>query len=110
MRRVGESTPDLTMDVFLDALRRAATAHGVHESEDLGGVYDESWAEWYAAHMAAELEEYDLQGSDLARLLRNAAERHATAADAHPEEWPQWYATHMLPALKAPTARSVTGE
>lgn len=41
--------------VILDALKKAAAAHGVHEAEDLGGVYDEQWPEWYADHMAATL-------------------------------------------------------
>jgi hypothetical protein len=27
----------------------------VHEKADLGGVYDEQWPEWYAAHMAKAL-------------------------------------------------------
>lgn len=43
--------------VLLDLLRDAAAAHGVHEAEDLDGVYDEQWPEWYAAHMAHALVE-----------------------------------------------------
>lgn len=43
--------------VLLDLLRVAAAAHGVHEAEDLDGVYDEQWPEWYAAHMAHALVE-----------------------------------------------------
>ncbi|MFC7535229.1 VOC family protein [Actinoplanes sp. GCM10030250] len=34
------------------ALRDAATAHGVYEKEELGGVPDEEWPAWYADHMA----------------------------------------------------------
>jgi hypothetical protein len=41
--------------VLLDHLRQAAAAHGIHEKEDLGGVYDEQWPEWYAAHMTETL-------------------------------------------------------
>lgn len=44
-------------EILLDLLRQAAAAHGVHEQEDLGGVYDEAWPEWYAAHMAGALAE-----------------------------------------------------
>jgi hypothetical protein len=44
------------LEVILDALKRAAKAHGVHEAEVLGGVYDEQWPEWYAAHMLATFE------------------------------------------------------
>ncbi|AUW42621.1 VOC family protein [Rhizobium leguminosarum] len=36
------------------ALRRAADAHGEHEKQN-GGVHDEKWPEWYAAHMLAEV-------------------------------------------------------
>jgi catechol 2,3-dioxygenase-like lactoylglutathione lyase family enzyme len=41
------STADLT-----SALRRAAIAHGEHESRT--GQHDENWPEWYAAYMVAE--------------------------------------------------------
>jgi catechol 2,3-dioxygenase-like lactoylglutathione lyase family enzyme len=41
------STADLT-----SALRRAAIAHGEHESRT--GQRDENWPEWYAAYMVAE--------------------------------------------------------
>ncbi|GLY94516.1 VOC family protein [Actinoplanes sp. NBRC 103695] len=34
------------------ALRDAAAAHGEYEKEQLGGVFDEQWPAWYAAHMA----------------------------------------------------------
>lgn len=44
-------------DILRDALRRAAEAHGVYEAEELGGVYDEDWPQWYAEHMARTLSE-----------------------------------------------------
>lgn len=44
-------------EILLDLLKRAATAHGVHEKEELGGVYDENWPAWYARHMARTLAE-----------------------------------------------------
>ena len=40
-----------TNEVILDVLKGAAAAHGVFEAEELGGVYDDEWPEWYAAHM-----------------------------------------------------------
>ncbi|MGK5742539.1 hypothetical protein [Micromonospora sp. URMC 103] len=43
------------IDVLLDALRRAAAAHGIHETQ-LGGP-DPDWPQWYAAHMAGTLRE-----------------------------------------------------
>ncbi len=38
-----------------DLLTRTAEAHGRFESEELGGVYDEAWPQWYAAFMARQL-------------------------------------------------------
>jgi hypothetical protein len=46
-----------TTDVLRDALKRAAEAHGVHEAEELGGVYDTEWPQWYAEHMTRTLRE-----------------------------------------------------
>ena len=43
-----------------ELLVAAATAHGVHEKEELGGVYDEQWPEWYATHIEAQLAERGL--------------------------------------------------
>jgi catechol 2,3-dioxygenase-like lactoylglutathione lyase family enzyme len=42
-----DSVPDLAA-----AMRRAAAAHGEHEKRT--GQYDEQWADWYAAYIAAE--------------------------------------------------------
>jgi len=51
--------------ILLELLKNAAAAHGIHEKEDLGGVFDEQWPEWYAAHMTTALHE---QGYTLAPL------------------------------------------
>lgn len=45
------------VEVILDALRRAAEAHGIHEAEVLGGEYDTRWPEWYARHIARTLDQ-----------------------------------------------------
>lgn len=50
-----ELSPEQTLSVILDVLNQAATAHGIHEATDLGGVRDEQWPEWYAQHMVANL-------------------------------------------------------
>jgi hypothetical protein len=44
--------PDVTA-VLLDALKRAADAHHVHEAET--GTPDADWPAWYAEHMAGTL-------------------------------------------------------
>ena len=47
--------PAATTAAILDLLKQAAAAHGVHEKQDLGGVYDQNWPEWYTAHMVETL-------------------------------------------------------
>jgi len=37
------------------SFRHAASAHGVHEEFDLGGVHDVEWPAWYAEHMTGTL-------------------------------------------------------
>jgi hypothetical protein len=44
-----------TTEILTDALKQAAAAHGLHEAEVLGGVYDTEWPQWYAEHMARTL-------------------------------------------------------
>lgn len=48
-------------EILLGLLEQAAAAHGVHEQEELGGVYDEAWPEWYAEHMTRALAEQGLR-------------------------------------------------
>jgi len=38
---------------LVQALKRAAAAHGEHEARN-GGGYDQDWPQWYAAYMVAE--------------------------------------------------------
>lgn len=49
-----DTTPT-TYDAILDLLTGAAAAHGVYETEELGGIYDDAWPQWYAAHMTSAL-------------------------------------------------------
>ncbi|MFI5488373.1 hypothetical protein ACIBXA_11595 [Micromonospora echinaurantiaca] len=53
---------DPTTEVLLDALKRAAEAHGVHEQQL--GRPDPDWPQWYAEHMTRTLVEdgYRLTG------------------------------------------------
>jgi len=54
---MSQHTTPTTADIILDLLTQAASAHGVHEAEVLGGVYDIDWPQWYADHMARALAE-----------------------------------------------------
>ena len=42
-------------DVVLRLLKDTAAAHGVHEKENLGGVFDEQWPEWYSTYFTDKL-------------------------------------------------------
>ena len=42
-------------ELLRELLTRTAEAHGRFESEQLGGVYDEAWPQWYAAFMTQQL-------------------------------------------------------
>jgi hypothetical protein len=99
----------ITDAILLGALERAAAAHGAYEEHQLGGIYDESWPEWYAHHMAASLQDkgFGLDPSLLAEELRNAAAAHGRrdkAPDDPDTNWPAWYVTHMMPAVLANVA------
>jgi hypothetical protein len=94
----------LSTQTVLEALELAAAAHGVHEAEELGGVYDEQWASWYAAHMSRTLAEAGhAVGPDALRTaLEDAAAAHADhekEIGAKDPDWPQWYAARMTPTL-----------
>ena len=52
--RIDTTTATFTsVNDLMQALIRAATAHGEHEKR-MGGQYDEQWPAWYAAYMVAE--------------------------------------------------------
>jgi len=42
-------------DIVLRLLKDTAAAHGVFEKEQLGGVFDEQWPEWYATYFTDRL-------------------------------------------------------
>ncbi len=46
-----------TAELLTGLLKRAAEAHHIYEQNDLAGVHDKDWPQWYAAHMARELAE-----------------------------------------------------
>ncbi|MER6510582.1 VOC family protein [Nonomuraea sp. NPDC001636] len=47
------ATSYLSRGDLVEALKRAAAAHGEHETRN-GGAHDENWPEWYATYMVAE--------------------------------------------------------
>ena len=51
------ASSDLTKEELTGLLQDAEAAHGVYESEELGGVRDEEWAAWYAEFIVNALNE-----------------------------------------------------
>ncbi len=47
-------------DIVLRLLKDTAAAHGSFEKEQLGGVFDEQWPEWYAAYFTDRLHDEGL--------------------------------------------------
>lgn len=94
----------ITEATVLDALQRASAAHGEFEANELGGVYHEEWAEWYAEHMSASFRVagFVVAPGVLAEGLREAATAHGLR-DKTPEDpddaWPAWYAARMMPTI-----------
>jgi hypothetical protein len=83
-------------------LDKAKSAHGVYEAEELGGVYDEAWAQWYADYMmqngmAEVAGAGSLDAMRLAELLSRAdVEQRANEPG---ENWKPFYARYLAEAL-----------
>ena len=45
------ASDEITSEEMAGLLREAEAAHGVYEREELNGVRDEEWAEWYADYI-----------------------------------------------------------
>ena len=48
-------TTESDRDIILRLLKETAAAHGKHEAEELGGVFDEEWPEWYSTYLTDRL-------------------------------------------------------
>ena len=53
-------------ELLRQLLTAAAEAHHVYQRDELGGVNDEQWAQWYAVHMSRALEARGLSVSSAA--------------------------------------------
>jgi hypothetical protein len=90
-----------------EALTRLFTeteaAHGVYETTELGGVYDEEWPGWYATyaveHGIGALVGHDITADDLALLLTRGW-GELSALDPRPDEpWSSWMARWLFGEL-----------
>lgn len=80
-------------------LTQAEEAHGVYETSELNGVYDEQWPRWYAQyavdHGIAALIDRGVTVDELAAFLE-ASWDQTRRADAQPTEpWPAYTARRL---------------
>lgn len=79
-------------------LEAAGNAHGVYETNQLGGVYDQNWPDWYAAWLV----EHDvgaLLGSSPTVVTLSAQLQECDAVykqERRNESWPPFYARRLL--------------
>ena len=88
-----ETTPERAVAALL---RETQTAHGVYETDVLGGVYDEAWPAWYAAYLLDHGLGDHLPGAERLDVTSLTAELARLAADYERGEqsspWPDVYA------------------
>lgn len=72
--------PESMLKQIAALLERAKQEHSEYEAAVLNGVRDEEWEQWYAAWLVEHgINDYlnsDMQGSDLADLLRDINTQH----------------------------------
>lgn len=92
----------MTTDNFsaLEALlSEAEAAHGVYETAELNGVYDEHWPRWYAEyameHGIGALMGRDVSADELTRLLTTSWEELQRADPRPTEPWTTFVARRL---------------
>ena len=91
----------------IDALRalldEAEAAHGVYETTELDGVYDQAWPSWYARyaveHGIGDLLGHPVSTERLAELLGRAFTDFKEAEPAGTEPWAMYTAERITAEL-----------
>ncbi len=82
---------------------QAEVAHGSYEAVELGGVYDERWADWYAAyavdHGIDRILGHAVKAGDLGRFLAGAFADFQAATAPAGEAWPAYMARRIAAEL-----------
>ena len=83
-----------------ELLGRTGAAHGVYEETELGGVYHEEWAEWYAAyaleHGLADLLGRPVTADALASFLAASNVDFQRAGGTDTEPWATYTARRIV--------------
>lgn len=84
-------------------LSRAESAHGDYEATELNGVYDEAWAEWYAAyavqHGIGDVLGHSVTPERLGTLLASTFDDFRTAEGSPGEPWAIYVARRIAAEL-----------
>jgi hypothetical protein len=81
-------------------LTETEDAHGVYETGELAGVYDENWAAWYARYLVDHGIEAMLGRAltvdQLTRLLADNFDQYRTEDPAAGATWADWTARRLV--------------
>jgi len=84
-------------------LSETEAAHGDYETTELGGVYDEQWAEWYATyaveHGIGDLVGHPVSADELARFLMSTFTEFKGLDSKPTERWAAWTARRAAAEL-----------
>ena len=88
----------------IEALLVAASdAHHVYERDELGGVYDEVWPEWYASHIVdnglGDVVDRQVTGDEVGRILTRLWETYRDLDPKPAEPWAAWTAERLAAEL-----------
>lgn len=97
----------MTTNDRIDAIRAllddAKTAHGVYETTELQGIYDEAWPAWYARyaveHGLGDLLGHSVSAETLADLLGRAFVDFKEAVPTPAEPWAVYTAQRITSEL-----------
>ena len=90
-------------DAIAALLVEAERAHGRYEANELNGVYDTEWPQWYAAyaveHGIGALVGHDVEAGRLARLLAGAFADFARLEPKPDEPWSAYVGRRLADEL-----------
>jgi hypothetical protein len=87
-----------TLHAVAVLLSQAGSAHGVYEENELNGVYDQNWPDWYAVYLVksglGQLLGTSLTVEQLSRLLKQYDQDYKREQPGM--AWPQFYAERLI--------------
>jgi hypothetical protein len=94
---------DDRIEAITTLLVEAEQAHGVYESTELNGVYDQDWPRWYAAHAVehgiGRLAERDITTDVLAAFLASSYAEFEQTDPRPAEPWAAYIARRIVAEL-----------